>query len=747
MNPDQTEFSDEERTARGFSLDDMFFTLFRHKWLILFFTCMGIGGAVAVYFVRPPRYESTAKLKVRYVLENRGVSPPGQEAVVKMSEPIGNVIDSEAQILRSLNVAEQVVDLISAEKILAMKGGGDDRLAAAGVVAGGILVANPMRTDVMEVTFQHPDKTLVQPVLDALIQMYLRKHYVVHSGIGTQGEFFREQRDQLRTDLDHVEEELRKLKAETRVVSMDEAKRVSTAQIQKLTDELNAAKAEMAERKSVLKEGDEAVAVPSPGKRPSLSPEQIEDYTDIVMRLDELKQRKRVLLRDKTEAHPEVVAVIANLNVLERKKEDMESKFPALTRISLNPVPNVTNTFVSELGEKLDAFTRANARVKELERQLAEAQAEALKIVEMEPQIAQLERQRDLAEKRYSYYASHLDQVITDDALGSGKVTNISIVETPTPPKRDFKSLLKWVVRIFGTCVAMGLGLAFMIDFVLDHTIKRRVEVERHLQLPLLLAIPDSNRRGWLGLRRRSRRTSKKVGRNASAEEKERFSHFANGVIRWEPGHDLQQYTEGLRERVITHFEVNDWKPGQPKRVALTSCGSGAGVTTLATGLAVALSRMPEVKVLLVNMNVGQGVARTFENGEPKSNGWESGDSPTAESGGDTSSGELSVVPSHATHNGQSARSSPSGLTRLPPQFDAGDHDFIIFDLPPVSQTSVTPRLSGYMDMVLLVLEAGKTGRESANHASKLMRESRANVAVVLNKCRRYMPALLGHDF
>ena len=45
------------------------------------------------------------------------------------------------------------------------------------------------------------------------------------------------------------------------------------------------------------------------------------------------------------------------------------------------------------------------------------------------------------------------------------------------------------------------------------------------------------------------------------------------------------------------------------------------------------------------------------------------------------------------------------------PKFKASDYDYIIFDMPHVSQTSVTPRLAGLMDMVLFVIEAEKTRR------------------------------------
>ena len=58
----------------GFSMDDAVYTLFRHKWLILAFVCLGVVGAVAVRFVRPPLYVSKAKLMVHYVLNTRAMT-------------------------------------------------------------------------------------------------------------------------------------------------------------------------------------------------------------------------------------------------------------------------------------------------------------------------------------------------------------------------------------------------------------------------------------------------------------------------------------------------------------------------------------------------------------------------------------------------------------------------------------------------------------------------------------------------
>jgi hypothetical protein len=69
----------------------------------------------------------------------------------------------------------------------------------------------------------------------------------------------------------------------------------------------------------------------------------------------------------------------------------------------------------------------------------------------------------------------------------------------------------------------------------------------------------------------------------------------------------LRSYTEGLRERIISYFEVHNLNLKKPKLVGVTGCADGAGVSTLASGLAAALSKTGDGNVLLVDMNVDQG--------------------------------------------------------------------------------------------------------------------------------------------
>jgi Mrp family chromosome partitioning ATPase len=88
----------------------------------------------------------------------------------------------------------------------------------------------------------------------------------------------------------------------------------------------------------------------------------------------------------------------------------------------------------------------------------------------------------------------------------------------------------------------------------------------------------------------------------------------------------------------------------------------------------------------------------------------------------------------------------PKRLANLVPQMKASDYDYIIFDLPPVSQTSATVRVSGLLDITLMVLESEKTHRDLARQAVALLAESNTQMVAVLNKHRRYLPRRLDGD-
>ena len=80
------------------------------------------------------------------------------------------------------------------------------------------------------------------------------------------------------------------------------------------------------------------------------------------------------------------------------------------------------------------------------------------------------------------------------------------------------------------------------------------------------------------------------------------------------------------------------------------------------------------------------------------------------------------------------------------PNLKASDFDYIIFDMPPLEQTSPTWGMAAFMDKLLLVVEAEKNNRELIKRSYGKLLAERNNVAVVVNKARSYVPKWLDSE-
>ena len=226
--------------------------------------------------------------------------------------------------------------------------------------------------------------------------------------------------------------------------------------------------------------------------------------------------------------------------------------------------------------------------------------------------------------------------------------------------------------------------------------------------------------------------------------EGEENGHSHASLTHWDPARQgLQLYTEGLSERLMTYFEVNGLDK-KPKFVGLTACARGSGVTTLANGLAASLSKTGSGNVLFVDMNTEENATQVFFNGKVNGGTGEAGFA--GDQAGASVDQNLFMTKGIDGSSGHLVKYEPGRIANLMPQMKHSHYDYIVFDLPPVSQTSAAARLAGYMDLTLLVLESERTGQQSAAKANALMRDARANVAAVLNKYRRHVPQALSQD-
>ena len=750
MNED-AEHEEKEGQAGRLNLGDIYFVLFRQKWTIILFTAVGVLGTIAVFAIKPPRYRSEAKLYIRYVAQAKALTPPGSDAPTRSPEGEGaSILKTEAQILKSLDVAQQVVEAVGADKILGEAGGGTNRDQAAGRVLGLMDVVPSPDGSVISVFFEHPDPEVTQEVLRKIIVAYVKKHKEMHQTTGIFGDFVSQETERIRSDLAQTEKELRAAKNKAGVTSLEEAKKAWTGQISKIREDLFSAQAELAERQAVLGEATSLVSgSPETTNTESQIPlEQVNEYKKICARLDRLSQKEQELLFQFTENSTFVQGVREQIVETESLKKKLEKEYPRLASLAVSS-PRLAGQTAGISVDPSVGLVQVKAlklKIEILNSQLSQVQAEAARADEMEGTILELQRKKDLQEADLKYFAANLDQSRIEDALGSGKSPNIGILQSPSPPVKGWsKPFKKKVTMVAVIPAACGFALAFLIEFFLDRSVKRPGEVETKLRLPLFISIPDIRRNGHRRLAQAAGRDRLRLN-DANGDAASKASAEAAGmmaVAAWNLNAPLRRYYEGLRERLIVHFEVRNLTQ-KPKLVAVTSCRQGAGVTSIAAGLAASLSETGDGNVLLVDMSAEQVASQQFYKGKP---GCGLDDALAGETMQSALVQAKLYVATEQVEGNNPSRVLPNRFASLMPRLKASDYDYIIFDLPPVSQTSMTPRVARLMDMVLLVIESEKTNQDVVKRVSSLLAESQANVSAVLNKTRTYVPAWLHQEF
>lgn len=207
----------------------------------------------------------------------------------------------------------------------------------------------------------------------------------------------------------------------------------------------------------------------------------------------------------------------------------------------------------------------------------------------------------------------------------------------------------------------------------------------------------------------------------------------------WQAQHALRPYFEALRDRMMLYFQLNRMHH-KPKLVAVAGCGEGSGATTIAAGLAASLSETGDGNVLLVDMNLGRGAIHPFFRGRP---GTALTDALEPQLRDEGQVQEKLFVASAHTQSDDADRPLPKRLHTLMPKMRASDYDYIIFDMPSISETSATVALAASMDQVLLVVEGDKTLRGEVKRSHDMLRRYGANVVGVFNKHQDHAPKWL----
>jgi uncharacterized protein involved in exopolysaccharide biosynthesis len=728
--------------------------------MTVFFLC--VMAAVSLWVILTPNvYRSEAEMLVRIGRENASAGPTvATGKMINVSQERENEINSEADILKSRELAQKVVKVIGPELIL--HGAKETLPPEASLTAtiryfarraviyplsalskifsppkGQTAAKRVLQTDsaitsfmkqlsvdvskksnIISITYKTNDPGLARRVLDRLVGFYLEKHIEVNRTAGSYA-FFKKQQSDLETLLDKTDEKLKALKNKTSIASITDQRRILLERIGEMKKQLGDIEASAAASKARVVELRATLAkLPSTVRKDMTTGFANSAADGLRKQVYDLELKEQKLLSTFTKD---------SIPVQEIRRQIQEGKLLLSRAQEQNQVTTGLNVNYQKL--ELDLLTQKEnlssleARGSAVRAQLRSAAQEMDNLNDAQVRFERLSRAQAIQRANFSKYSDSLEQARINEALDVERISNISIVEPatyslkPILPKRALDLAMGLFIALFGS-----LGLAFFCELQ-DHSIKKPEDVVSRLHMPMLGSIP------FIGAKNSSKgallsppgSVEKTAGRGAF------LGQNGNGA--------------GLFELLSL---LSCGPLGGHRAIALTSCHPQEGVTTASAFIAAQIAQRGEGRILLIDANCpSPGQHILF--GTKLSPG-------LADLGNSPRSALTCIQPTSiecldmlcAGNNGQRlAAASLKTFSECLPLLRR-EYSIIICDLPALLENSPAMQIASLVDGVVLVVEAEKTRWEVIHKAKDTLGNAGANVfGVLLNKRRLPIPEWL----
>lgn len=708
----------------GLDVGDVIYAVSKHKWRILACTAAGVLAA-GVFLYAQLQNEYQAKLLVRYVVERSAIDPvDSQTKLSATGADADSAINSEVEILTSVDLAEQVAEAVGPQRLHSAPVTGDRKRAAARDIATALKVKVLKGTNVILVSYRNNDPKLANEVLQELVSRYFDKHLQVHRSLGA-FDFVTAQTNKVRTQLQQTEDDLKKLKETAGIRSLAEATTSIDTELAASRTELHAARVELAEQRARVREVERALSGPVASTAVSDAPtltaaRAVQQYEALGTALAQLHAQQVSLSAKFTPENRAVQVNKLQIEELEARRRQLESAYPHVVTAAPSKSGGPTGP-VSLVAERAH-LVACEAKTVALESQVSEVEARAKRLTDMAAQIAQLERDQNLEEANYKYFQVSLEKARVDEALDPSKIPNISVVQKPSAAPRDTPRILKGAAGFAGGGLAAGILLAFLTEMVFDPTVKRTKELETRCGIPVCVSIPD--------VTEYTPRCAPEAPWSPAAP--------ADARLRSSVARKLTPYCADIRDRLAMLFDFSEGVR-RPKLIAVTALESGGGATTIAGGLAAVLAQTIDGKVMLVDMTVDATQATAITQHTRPS----LAEALRARGASGAFPANNLCLATVGQTNQWEGRVVPRRFYDLMPELKTSDFDYIIFDMPPLGQTSVALAMAGLMDRVLLIVEADKSDRNTVTRAFRELTDARASISVILNKLHFHGPKWL----
>lgn len=441
--------------TRNWTLRELKTVLFAHWKLITAFVFLStIGILVGLYFY-PPTFQSEAKLFVRLGRENVGLdSTAAAGQTVSLNATREADINSVMEHLESRSIIEKLLDRMPE---LSTPQAEFERELAIEKLSKRLRVTSPRQSYVIRVQFEGDSPQQAKKALEAMLDIFLEEHMLVTRNRGS-FEFFEEQTNDLKEQLEQATAKLRDTKNSYNMVSFEGRRKALEEELARVERESAQTSESLVSTKAKLNSMREKLATLPPSLvRQMVSGQPSDGLAAMRDRLFQVEAREKELSARKTPKHPEVIAAKAQSQSL---RKVIESETPKQSSSTLAIVASEESS-VKALDAKLTSLKSYNQRLLN----------DLMTLNEQEAIVSEAERKVKHLEAEYLTNIQRREQARIDEAMQSNKISNVSVMQQPTfdrIPASPKKKLILIGGFIFSLMIACGI--AFMIEYFREPT-------------------------------------------------------------------------------------------------------------------------------------------------------------------------------------------------------------------------------------------------------------------------------------
>jgi succinoglycan biosynthesis transport protein ExoP len=707
--PQPAYISPSSQEPKEVELRDYWKVILKRKWTIISFTFIVLIATAVMTFTTSPIYRSTATLQINK--ENPQVVDFKEIFSINTTEM--DYHQTQYRILESRTLARRVIHSLKLSehpeflpkpktayqewkgKIFAFFFGffsSPKEDSSPSETKKEILLINqflsrlkiePIRNSLLvKIHFDSNYPELSAQVANAVAATYMQQNLEIRF-ITTEKakEWLTGQLQDLKGKVERADEDLQIFGSKHDIISLEEKENVTMQRLTELNEALTKAESDRIAKEAIYRQikGKNIDSLP-----PILENKLISDLKQAYIQLEAQYVKQLETLKPD---HPEMSRLKKQMEILKSRLDGEISKIAA----------GIKNDY--ESGLKREALLR---------QAFQQQKKKAMEMKEKAIQYNILKREADTNRELYRGLLQKMKEAGISAGITASNIQLVDQAELPISPYKPNKRLNLTLALIVG--LFLGVGVAFFFEY-LDNSVKTPEDVEQLVRLPFFGLVPEI-----------SHERRRRVDRETSCPvELITFGH---------PRSMLSEAYRNIRTSILLSFSG---KP--PKKIVISSPNPAEGKTTTAINTAIALSQTG-TRVLIIEADLRKPkIHRIFEqeNGMGLSN-FLSGNAELDSVIKKTEIPNLFYIPSGPLPPNPSELLGSSifkgMIDSLGEQFD-----HIVLDSPPILGFADSLVLSTSVDGIILVVQGGKTPRETLQQAKDVLSQVNARIlGVVINR-------------